>query len=133
MTTNTPTPKRLYLLQLSATTVHMAGQTLNMSMGCYLVQMSDGRNVLIDSGLPADYVSPFGVSVAEHEKNVLEVLDTLDLHPQDIDILICTHFDPDHSGYHDAFMKAEHIVQREHYTLAKSGHPSLCRYTRSLG
>ena len=123
MTTNTLAPQKLYLLQLSATTVHMAGQTLNISMGCYLVQMSDGRNVLIDSGVPAGYVSPFGVSVAEHDKNVLEVLDTLDLHPQDIDILICTHFDPDHSGYHDAFTKAELIVQREHYTLAKSGHP----------
>jgi hypothetical protein len=29
----------------------------------------------------------------------------------------------DHVGYHDAFMKAELIVQREHYALARSGHP----------
>src|SRR5205085_6999719 len=28
-----------------------------------------------------------------------------------------------HAGYHDAFTKAELIVQREHYELARSGHP----------
>src|SRR5207245_6829111 len=46
----------------------------------------------------------------------------LDLGPEDIDLLICTHFDVDHAGYHDAFTKAELIVQREHYELARSGH-----------
>ncbi len=29
----------------------------------------------------------------------------------------------DHAGYHDAFSKAELIVQREHFELARSGHP----------
>ena len=53
---------------------------------------------------------------------MIELLGTLGLHPDDIDILICTHFDPDHVGYHDSFTKAELIVQREHYTLAQSGH-----------
>ncbi|GHO44921.1 hypothetical protein KSX_30840 [Ktedonospora formicarum] len=47
----------------------------------------------------------------------------LDLHPDDIDTLICTHFDVDHAGYHDAFTQAELVVQRSHYELAKSGHP----------
>ncbi|MGH2345860.1 MAG: MBL fold metallo-hydrolase, partial [Chloroflexota bacterium] len=37
--------------------------------------------------------------------------------------LICTHFDIDHAGYHDSFTKAEFIVQRAHYDLARSGHP----------
>jgi N-acyl homoserine lactone hydrolase len=41
----------------------------------------------------------------------------------DIDILICTHFDVDHAGYHDSFPNAELIVQREHYELARNGHP----------
>ncbi len=44
------------------------------------------------------------------------------LKPEDIDTLICTHFDVDHAGYHDAFTKAELIVQREHYDLARRGH-----------
>jgi len=61
--------------------------------------------------------------LAEQEKNVIELLGTLGLHPDDIDILILTHFDLDHSGYHDAFTKAELVVQREHYTLAQSGNP----------
>ena len=43
--------------------------------------------------------------------------------PDDITTVICTHFDVDHAGYHDAFTKAEFIVQREHYELARSGHP----------
>ena len=105
----------------------MAGRALELAMGCYLIQMSNGRNVLIDSGLPENYVSPFispqEMPITEQRKNVIEVLDTLGLRPENIDMLICTHFDPDHSGYHDAFTRAELVVQREHYALAKSGHP----------
>jgi N-acyl homoserine lactone hydrolase len=85
--------------------------------------MSDGKNILIDSGLPADYTAPEGAPPAQHSKNVLEHLADLDLSPDDIDLLICTHFDVDHAGYHDAFKKAELIVQRAHYELAKNGHP----------
>jgi N-acyl homoserine lactone hydrolase len=110
-------------MQLSTTTIPLAaGQTLAMSAGCYLVQTSDGKNILIDSGLPADYTPPPGTPKAQQEKNVLEHLADLGLSPDDIDLLICTHFDVDHAGYHDAFPKAELIVQREHYTLARSGH-----------
>jgi N-acyl homoserine lactone hydrolase len=93
-----------------------------MSLGCYLVQTGDGENILIDSGLPADYTPPAGRPPAENEKNVLQHLADLGLHPDDIDLLICTHFDVDHAGYHDAFTRAELIVQREHYELARSGH-----------
>src|SRR5215467_2227333 len=117
------TPQRLYLMQLSTTTILLpTGQGLAMSSGCYLVQTGDGKNILIDSGLPADYTPPPGTPPRENEKNVLEHLADLGLHPEDIDLLICTHFDVDHAGYHDAFTKAELIVQREHYELARSGH-----------
>ncbi len=123
MTMINATPQRLYLMQLSTTIIPLAaGQTLAMSSGCYLVQTSDEKNILIDSGLPADYTPPPGTPPAEHEKNVLEHLADLDLHPDDIDLLICTHFDVDHAGYHDAFTKAELVVQRQHYELARSGH-----------
>ncbi len=41
------TPQRLYLMQLSTTTIPLAaGQGLAMSSGCYLVQTSDGKNIL---------------------------------------------------------------------------------------
>jgi len=90
---------------------------------CYLVETSDGKHILIDSGLPADAPLPPGTPKAQNEKNVIEQLTDLGLRPDDIDILVCTHFDMDHAGYHDAFRQAEFIVQREHYELARSGHP----------
>src|SRR5579872_2850448 len=93
-------PQRLFLMQLSTTTIPLAaGQTLEMSSGCYLIQTSDGKNILIDSGLPADYASPPGTPESQNEKNVLEHLADLNLSPDDINLLICTHFDVDHAGY----------------------------------
>src|SRR5256886_4681020 len=123
MTMSSETPQRLYLLQLGTSTVPGAGRTLEMVLGCYLVETNDGRHILIDSGLPADVPLPPVAVPSTQGKNVIEQLDDLGLRPDDIDILICTHFDPDHAGYHDAFTKAELIVQREHYELARSGHP----------
>src|SRR6266516_6836712 len=116
------TPQRLYLMQLGTSTIPTTPQPTPGSAGCYLVQISDGKNILIDSGLPADYTPPPGTPPSENGKNVLEHLADLDLHPNDIDLLITTHFDVDHAGYHDAFPQAELIVQRQHYELARSGH-----------
>ena len=76
------TLQRLYLFQLSTTSVPVsADQTLLMSSGCYLLQTRDGTNILIDSGLPADYKPPAGGPAAEDEKNVLEHLANLGLQP----------------------------------------------------
>ena len=123
MTVINATPQRLYLMQLSTTTLPVAaGRTLPMVCVCYLVETSDGKHILIDSGLAADAPLPPEAPPAENEKNVIEHLAELGLHPDDIDLLICTHFDMDHAGYHDAFTKAELIVQHEHYVLARSGH-----------
>jgi N-acyl homoserine lactone hydrolase len=97
-------------------------QALFMSNGCYLVQTSDNKNILIDSGLPADYAPPPGAPPAEQQKSVLEHLAELNVHPDNITLVICSHFDVDHAGYHDAFPNAEFIVQRTHYSLARSGH-----------
>lgn len=121
MTIINGTPQRLFLMQLSTSTIPTASGPLEMSTACYLIQMSDGKNVLIDSGLPADHAPAPEVPPAEHEKNVIEHLATLGLRPDDIDLLVCTHFDVDHAGYHDAFAHAELIVQRAHYERARSG------------
>ncbi len=123
MILNSTTPQRLYLMQLGTSTIPTTPQPTAGSAGCYLVQTSDGKNILIDSGLPADYTPPPGTPPTENKKNVLEHLAGLGLRPDDIDFLICTHFDVDHAGYHDAFPTAEFIIQREHYELARSGHP----------
>src|SRR5207253_996346 len=128
MTMSSETPQRLYLLQLGTSTVPGVGRTLEMVLGCYLVETSNGRHILIDSGLPADAPLPPGAVPSARGKNVIEQLGDLGLRPEDIDILICTHFDPDHAGYNDAFPKAELIVQREHYELARSGQNGQLRY-----
>src|SRR5437588_9411466 len=123
MTMISATPQRLYLIQLGTSTVARAGRTLEMVLGCYLVETSAGKHILIDSGLPPDVPLPPGAVPPAQENNVIAQLSELGLRPDDIDILICTHFDVDHAGYHDAFTKAELVVQREHYELARSGHP----------
>jgi N-acyl homoserine lactone hydrolase len=123
---NEVSPQKLYLLQLSTTSLPLPnGRTLEMISGCYLVEMGDGKHILIDTGLAPDALLPPQAPPAQNKKNVLEHLATLQLSPDDIDILICTHFDMDHAGYNDAFTKAELIVQRKHYELARNGHPRL--------
>lgn len=117
-----PTAKRLYLFQLSTSDVPIGGgRILPMVSAAYLVQMEDGQNILIDTGIAADYQRPVGMPPAENNKNVLEHLAELGLQPDDIGMVITSHFDVDHVGYHDSFPKAEFIVQRKHYELARAG------------
>ena len=125
MTQSDATPQRLYLMQLSTATVPIApGRNLAMVNVCYLITMSDGSHILIDSGLPpADELPPGLAPTDDNAKTVIEQLADLDLRPDDIDIVICTHFDMDHAGYHDAFPHAEFIVQADHYAQARSGFP----------
>ncbi|MBX3064588.1 MAG: N-acyl homoserine lactonase family protein [Anaerolineae bacterium] len=118
----TATPQRLYLLPFGITILPRPTTPLVMSSGCYLVQLSDGRNILIDTGLPAEYTHAVGTPPTENEKSMFQNLADLNLTPADIDTVICTHFDIDHAGNNDAFPHAELIVQRSHYELARSGH-----------
>lgn len=120
MSTST-TPQRLYLLQVATAPWSEVG----MPVVCYLVQTSDGKQILIDSGLPDHFVPPPGLPEPAYGKNVVEQLALLGLHPAAIDLLVCTHFDPDHSGHHAAFTNAELVVQRQHYELARTGYPRL--------
>jgi N-acyl homoserine lactone hydrolase len=124
--TNRSLPQKLYLFQLSAMTVPIStGGVLKMSLGCYLIQTNDGKNILIDTGIAPDAPLPPNAPHSQNETNVIEHLAALNLRPGDIHTLICTHFDMDHAGYNDAFPQAEHVVQRGHYQLACSGDPRL--------
>jgi N-acyl homoserine lactone hydrolase len=123
MITNSAGPAKLYLLQLSATTVPLpAGGKMEMIMAAYLIVTGDGKHILIDSGMYPETLPP-GLPPSRDKKNVLEHLAELRVAVKDIDIVICTHFDVDHAGYHDAFASAEFIVQRRHYEIARGGHP----------
>lgn len=124
MTIHIDSPKRLYLMQLSTTSVPLpGGRTLEMALPCYLIETTGRKHILVDSGFPPDVERSAGAPPAENERNVLQHLSELGLTPKDIDVLICTHFDVDHAGYHDSFTNAECIVQCRHYEIARSGHP----------
>src|SRR5260370_10047102 len=101
MTMISETPQRLYLIQLGTSTVPGVGRTLEMVLGCYLVETNDGRHILIDSGLPADVPLPPMAVPSAQGKDVIEHLADLGLRPYHIGILLCTRFDPDHHWYHD--------------------------------
>jgi len=107
-------PQRLYLMQVGSVPER------NLPFVCYLVQTADGKNVLIDSGLPPITEVPPGMPMPAIEKNVIEQLATVGLKPENINILVCTHFDGDHTGYHEAFTQAEMVVQRQHYATAQT-------------
>ena len=117
-------PSKLYVMQLSTTDLQLpGGRIMEMVLGCYLLEMSDGTKILIDTGMAPD-APRAGVSpVTQNETNVLDALGAIGVSPREIDSVICTHFDVDHAGYHDAFPQAEFIVQRWHYTLSRQGHP----------
>src|SRR5207244_1691344 len=90
-----------------------------MSTGCYLVQTDDRRNILIDSGMPVD--ADGSDPPTEESAGILAQLRELGVRPEDVEVVICTHFDIDHVGHHEHFINAEHIVQREQYEVAVSG------------
>jgi N-acyl homoserine lactone hydrolase len=90
----------------------------------YLIQTDDGTHVLVDSGLPREYTAPeLGLQLGASDYIVAQ-LAALGLTPHDIRYLVCTHFDHDHAGGHDAFVETELVVQRRHYEIARTGtHP----------
>jgi N-acyl homoserine lactone hydrolase len=96
---------------------------------CYLIQTADGKNILIDSGIPDPDQLPADMPPLVLGANVLDQLAQVGLEPKDVDLLICTHFDLDHAGQHAHFSSAEFIVQRTHYEMARQ-HPRFAQ-TRS--
>jgi len=104
--------KRLYLMQVGSMLEYQ------IPIVCYLVQSGDGKNILIDSGLPE--IIPEDASEFENGQDVIEQLASIGLKPDDIDIVISTHYDGDHAGRHAAFTKAQYVVQRVHHLDAAS-------------
>lgn len=113
---------RLFLLHLGVM------QPGDVPVPAYLVQTTDGTNILIDTGWPRSFVeepiNPPGLVVEMGPQDtVVARLATIGLQPSDIDYVVCTHLDDDHCGNHDLFTGAEFVIQRQHYELAHSGHP----------
>ncbi|MGD8601440.1 MAG: N-acyl homoserine lactonase family protein, partial [Gemmatimonadota bacterium] len=114
---------RLFLLQLGLL------QPLGIPVPGYLIQTDDRTNILVDSGFPEAFVDdppppqgPLQLAVEmQDEDRITRRLASVDLRPDDIDLLVCTHFDTDHAGNHELFTAAELVVQRSHYEAATSG------------
>jgi N-acyl homoserine lactone hydrolase len=103
---------RLYLMQVGNMPDY------EVPIVCYLVQTADGRNILIDSGLPE--IIPEDASEFENGHHVIDQLADIGLTPDDIDIVVSTHYDGDHAGRHASFTKAQYVVQRVHHLDAAS-------------
>lgn len=99
--------KHLYLMQVGIMPEYQ------IPIVCYLAQTGDGKNILIDTGLPE--ILPEGEAEFENGKDVINQLADLGLKPEDIDTVISTHYDGDHAGRHAAFTKAQYVVQRAHH------------------
>ena len=102
--------QRLYLMQVGDMPEYQ------IPIVCYLVQTGDGKNILIDTGLPE--VMPEEEKDFVNGQDVIQQLASLGLKPDDIDTVISTHYDIDHAGRHAAFTKAQYIVQRGHHADA---------------
>jgi N-acyl homoserine lactone hydrolase len=112
---------KLYLMQL-ADFPSMGGAPVPG----YLVQTDDGQNVLIDTGVPRQVVGTYGRSPEatirmEEGDYVVSQLGRIGVAPEDVSYLVCTHYDGDHAGNHDAFPNAERVVQRAHHEAAMGG------------
>jgi N-acyl homoserine lactone hydrolase len=105
-------PQRIYLMQVGIMPEY------HIPIVCYLVQTGDGKNILIDSGLPE--IMPEGETDFENGQDVIAQLASIGLTPDDIDTVISTHYDIDHAGRHAAFTKAQYVVQRAHHEDAAS-------------
>jgi N-acyl homoserine lactone hydrolase len=99
--------KRLYLLEVGSMPEYQ------IPIVCYLVQTDDGKNILIDSGLPE--IMPEEAKDFANGQDVIAQLTSIGLQPEDIDTVISTHYDIDHAGRHAAFTKADYVVQRAHH------------------
>lgn len=90
----------------------------------YLIETDDHRRILVDTGFAPprgeNGRAPYWFRVSKTD-NIVHQLSCLGLTPDDLDYLVCSHFDPDHCGNHEHFSRAECIVQRTHYELGRSG------------
>ncbi len=65
--------QRLYLMQVGSVPAYQ------IPIVCYLMQTGDGKNILIDSGLPE--IIPEGESAFENGQDVIEQLASIGLKP----------------------------------------------------
>lgn len=88
---------------------------------------------LVDTGIAIEHVEdPWSRTGGEEmtvrmreQDGIVARLAQLGLHPDDVDMVITTHFDCDHCGGHRYFPRARHVVQREQWAFARDN-PDRC-------
>src|SRR5260370_16459153 len=130
MATKPSRTQRTYLMQVAT----MPIGPVTLPVPCYLIQTADGKNILIDSGLPRNMPGSERTEdvkedslgrrlIIKYGKDVIEQLTTIGVRPADIDLFVCTHYDDDHAGNNGAFPNARLIAQRLQHEVASAGHP----------
>ncbi|MFT5193498.1 MAG: N-acyl homoserine lactone hydrolase [Cellvibrionaceae bacterium] len=112
---------RLYILDFGLFQVHENGRIIGIPG--YLIQTSDGRNILVDTGFHPKYAADaeaatledslgtFGRVVTLTPDNLpIPQLAKIGLAPSDIDTLVMTHTDIDHVGGIDQFPQAKIVI-----------------------
>lgn len=89
--------------------------TVRLGINCLLIQKND-KNILVDTGTGSFNPDETKYEI-EYPRQILTELNTINLKPTDIDIVILTHFHFDHCGgcmsnrYDPVFDNATHYVQ----------------------
>ena len=104
------------------------GKRIWLPMWSFLLQ-GEGKNILVDTGLddfmtPPEFTEETGLVPLAME----DALETVDLTPEDIDIVINTHLHDDHSGTNLLFAGAEFYIQSIELDCCRNPHPLDYRY-----
>src|SRR5439155_500087 len=104
------------------------GERYSGPVAAFLIQLDDGTNVLVDTGLSRDHIEdpearipqPDVVVRMTPEDDIRHQLSLIGIAPDDVDYVVVTHFDFDHCGGNRFFPDATFVVQREQYEYAKA-------------
>jgi len=80
------------------------------------------ERILVDTGAPAEHFIRHG-DPAEDLTSPADALKSVDLSPDEVDIVICTHLHFDHIGFGQMYRNARFIVQRLELEAAYNPHP----------
>jgi N-acyl homoserine lactone hydrolase len=129
--------ERLYVLPLGTVEVDVArfmpweperGERYSGPVAGFLIQTDDGMNVLVDTGLSPEHIrdpeariqGPDVIVTMMPEDDIRYQLGLLALSPEDIDVVVVTHFDFDHCGGNRFFPDATFVVQRDQLEYARA-------------
>jgi glyoxylase-like metal-dependent hydrolase (beta-lactamase superfamily II) len=104
-------------------------ESIELPVNCILLRHPKG-NVLFDTGCHPDIVTkaeerwgPLArvmTPVMSADDNVISSLRAVELTPDDIDVVVCSHLHPDHCGCNQFFRKARILVRVEELDVARS-------------